>query len=114
VHRALEALPERERTLIELAYWSGLSQSELASVLNLPLGTVKTCKRGALTALPAHSNEKVYARPLRGDGRSGNTPVPAHAAVASFSNAISSRATLHASTRRADATDSRPAAPPTQ
>jgi len=48
VHRALQDLPEHERTLIELAYWSGLSQSEIADFLNIPLGTVKTRTRSAL------------------------------------------------------------------
>ena len=51
VHRALEALPEHERTLIELAYWSGLSQSEIAERLGIPLGTVKTRTRSALARL---------------------------------------------------------------
>lgn len=51
VHRALETLPEYERPLIELAYWSGLSQSEIADFLNLPLGTVKTRTRSALARL---------------------------------------------------------------
>ena len=51
VHRALEELPAHERKLIELAYWGGLSQSELASALNLPIGTVKTRTRRALTRL---------------------------------------------------------------
>ena len=51
VHRALETLPEHERPLIELAYWSGLSQSEIADFLNLPLGTVKTRTRSALARL---------------------------------------------------------------
>jgi RNA polymerase sigma-70 factor (ECF subfamily) len=51
VHRALAELPEQERRLIELAYWSGLSQSEIAEFLNLPLGTVKTRTRSALARL---------------------------------------------------------------
>jgi RNA polymerase sigma-70 factor (ECF subfamily) len=51
VHRALEALPEREREVIELAYWSDLSQSEVAGRLGIPLGTVKTRTRSALQHL---------------------------------------------------------------
>jgi RNA polymerase sigma-70 factor (ECF subfamily) len=51
VHRAVESLPEHERPVIELAYWSGLSQTEIASFLNLPLGTVKTRTRSALARL---------------------------------------------------------------
>jgi RNA polymerase sigma-70 factor, ECF subfamily len=51
VHRALEELPGQERPLIELAYWSGLSQSEIAEFLQVPLGTVKTRTRSALARL---------------------------------------------------------------
>ena len=51
VHRAMEELPERERKVVELAYWSGLSQSEIANFLNIPLGTVKTRTRSALARL---------------------------------------------------------------
>jgi RNA polymerase sigma-70 factor, ECF subfamily len=51
VHRALEVLPEHERPVIELAYWNGLSQSEIARKLAIPLGTVKTRTRSALARL---------------------------------------------------------------
>jgi RNA polymerase sigma-70 factor (ECF subfamily) len=51
VHRALEELQPREREVIELAYWSGMSQSEVAEYLHLPLGTVKTRTRSALGRL---------------------------------------------------------------
>ena len=51
VHRALETLPEREREVIALAYWSELSQSEVAEKLGIPLGTVKTRTRAALAHL---------------------------------------------------------------
>jgi RNA polymerase sigma-70 factor, ECF subfamily len=51
VHRALEELPQREREVVELAYWSGMSQSEVADYLHIPLGTVKTRTRSALARL---------------------------------------------------------------
>ncbi len=51
VHRALEELQPREREVVELAYWSGMSQSEVAEQLGLPLGTVKTRTRTGLARL---------------------------------------------------------------
>ena len=51
VHRAMEELQPREREVIELAYWSGMSQSEVAEYLHLPLGTVKTRTRSGLARL---------------------------------------------------------------
>jgi RNA polymerase sigma-70 factor (ECF subfamily) len=51
VHRAMEELPDSERSVLELAYWSGLSQSEIAEFLGIPLGTVKTRTRSGLRRL---------------------------------------------------------------
>ncbi len=51
VHRAIEELPQTERIVLELAYWHGLSQSEIAGRLSIPLGTVKTRTRSGLHRL---------------------------------------------------------------
>jgi RNA polymerase sigma-70 factor (ECF subfamily) len=51
VHRSLAELPENERVVIELAYWRGRSQSEIAELLGIPLGTVKTRTRTGLARL---------------------------------------------------------------
>lgn len=42
VRGALDLLPELQRNVIELAYFDGYTQSEIAAALNIPLGTVKT------------------------------------------------------------------------
>ena len=51
VSKALEKLPAEQSLLIEMAYFQGFSQSELAEKLNLPLGTVKTRMRLAMKKL---------------------------------------------------------------
>lgn len=42
VRAAIEELPEEQRTVIELMYFGGRSQSAIAAELALPLGTVKS------------------------------------------------------------------------
>ena len=45
VRRALARIPDEQRELLEMAYFSGMSQSELAEHFRIPLGTVKTRMR---------------------------------------------------------------------
>ena len=45
VRAALEALAPEQREVIELAYYGGMSHSEIAAARGLPLGTVKTRTR---------------------------------------------------------------------
>ena len=53
------SLNESERELIVLAYWGGLSQSEIAERLGIPLGTVKTRTRTALSRLATLLDEEL-------------------------------------------------------
>jgi len=51
VARALAALPEEQRRALNLAYFDGLTQSEIAEQLDTPLGTVKTRMRSGMIRL---------------------------------------------------------------
>jgi RNA polymerase sigma-70 factor, ECF subfamily len=42
VRRELENLPPEQRQVLEMAFYEGLSQTEIAAKADLPLGTVKT------------------------------------------------------------------------
>ena len=53
---AVQSLAPEHRKVIELAYYQGLSQSEIAEVLRWPLGTVKTRVRAAMEHLRAKWN----------------------------------------------------------
>jgi RNA polymerase sigma-70 factor (ECF subfamily) len=48
---AFEKLTTHQKTVVELAYYEGLSQTEMAERLQQPLGTVKTWVRSALKVL---------------------------------------------------------------
>jgi len=51
LRRALAQIPESQRTVLLLAYFRGLTQSEIARHLDAPLGTVKSNARLGLTKL---------------------------------------------------------------
>jgi RNA polymerase sigma-70 factor, ECF subfamily len=61
LREAFEKLTPNQRIVIELAYYEGLSQSEMAERMKQPLGTVKTWVRTALKALREHLGEAATA-----------------------------------------------------
>jgi RNA polymerase sigma factor (sigma-70 family) len=53
VIRALADLPERQREVLVLRYWSELSETELSETLGVSKGTVKSSASRGLAALRA-------------------------------------------------------------
>jgi RNA polymerase sigma-70 factor (ECF subfamily) len=51
VRAALDGLPDEQRSLVNLAYYEGLTHSEIAARTGVPLGTIKTRLRTALMTL---------------------------------------------------------------
>jgi RNA polymerase sigma-70 factor (ECF subfamily) len=51
IKKIVDTLKEDQRVLIDLAYYEGYTQEEMAERLNIPLGTIKTRMRAALMVL---------------------------------------------------------------
>ena len=51
VRAAVEALPPDQRQVLDLAFWGGLSQTEISARTGIPLGTVKSRVRLAMAKL---------------------------------------------------------------
>jgi RNA polymerase sigma-70 factor (ECF subfamily) len=60
VRAALEALPGVQRAAIELAYFGGLSQNEIAQATGVPLGTIKSRIRFGMLTLQTELEERGY------------------------------------------------------
>lgn len=59
VRMALEALPDEQCRVIELAYFGGFSHSQIADMLEMPIGTVKGRMRLGLEKMRRHLAEAV-------------------------------------------------------
>jgi len=51
IRKAFGSLSVKQRVAIEMAYYEGMSQTEIAETLREPLGTIKTCIRSGLLRL---------------------------------------------------------------
>ena len=67
VRAALAVLPVVQRGAIELAYFGGLSQAEIAETTGVPLGTIKSRIRFGILALQAELQRRGFA-PVRRSG----------------------------------------------
>ena len=61
IRQAVARLNDNQKQVIELAYYEGLSQTEMAEKLGQPLGTVKTWARTALKVLREEMSKAVSA-----------------------------------------------------
>ena len=51
IYEYISKLPAKYRVIIEMSYFGGYSSQQISSILHIPLGTVKTRKRDAMTEL---------------------------------------------------------------
>jgi RNA polymerase sigma-70 factor (ECF subfamily) len=64
VEVALQLLSAVEREVLELAYWGGLTQCQIATALGIPLGTVKSRTSSALAKLRDALHEGTASDPV--------------------------------------------------
>ena len=69
VRAAVEQLPPAQRRVIELAYFAGMTQGEIADLTSTPIGTVKTRVRLAMRKL-REALDQMQPRPAGGASRS--------------------------------------------
>lgn len=62
IRAAFDKLTENQRRVLELAYFEGLSQTEMSERLQQPLGTVKTWVRTALQLIRAELGESIASK----------------------------------------------------
>ncbi|MBL7720268.1 MAG: RNA polymerase sigma factor [Flavipsychrobacter sp.] len=67
VKAAVESLEPQYRAIVDLAYFKGYTQDEIAKALDVPLGTVKTRMRHALKVLREHFSVYLILLSLFGD-----------------------------------------------
>ncbi len=63
---AIEALPNEQSQVIELAYFGGFSHNEIAQMINQPLGTVKGRMRLGLEKIRAEIAEAISPDAIEG------------------------------------------------
>lgn len=51
LRKSVGVLKEEHKVLVDMSYFQGFTQAEIATILGIPLGTVKTRLRAALTQL---------------------------------------------------------------
>jgi RNA polymerase sigma-70 factor (ECF subfamily) len=54
VRQAMASLPPDQRQVVELAYFGGYTQREIAEIVSVPLGTIKGRTRLALEKLASY------------------------------------------------------------